>query len=50
MQSSFPILKRIGILTENKVTFFWKSDETGVNTIEKRMETSVNQGCNLKIV
>jgi len=28
---------------------FWKSNETGVNTIEKRVELSVYQGCNLKM-
>jgi len=36
--------------TKNKVTFFWKSDKPGVNSKEKRVETSVNRGCNLKMV
>jgi len=34
--------------TKNKLTLFGKKGETGVKTIEKRVETSVNQGCNLK--
>jgi len=39
----------LGYPTENKVIFFWKSDKTGVK-VEKRVETSVNRGCNLKMV
>jgi len=42
--------KSEGGVGRDSQTFFWKSDETGVNTIEKRVDVSVNRGCNMKMV